>query len=276
MAKEANDDEQLHDITSFDDFDGQIMTHLRDCPDGGTHTTMFWKFRHGGDAYFTEVPKHLSTITIDEARSSLQRIPDDEIYPKLVGDAGGLTEAATTSIPDDEMFIKRPALHNYDMPGDHQWIGKLLLSEAQIIEHVSKKPHRNIVEYYGCYVVDGRIKGIALKRYQHPLDDYLEKDGAAIEDPESFMQQLESAVSYLHSLGLAHNDVKPSNIMLQADNTPVLIDFGSCQPFGETLITGGTPGWGQEPYHISAKEQDFSALKKMREWLAKPKLKSGA
>lgn len=275
MTEHVNDNRQLHDITSFADFDGQIMTHLRGCPDG-THTTMFWKFRHGGDAYFTEIPKRLSTITINEARSSLRRIPDDEIYPKLAADAGSLTEAPTARITDGEIFIKRPALHNYDIPGDHHWIGKLLLSEAQIIEKVSKNPHRNIVEYHGCYMVDGRIKGIALKRYLHSLDDYLEKDGAAMEDAEALMQQLESAVSYLHSLGLAHNDVKPSNIMRKADNTPVLIDFGSCRPFEETLITRGTPGWGQEPYHISVKEQDFSALKRMRKWLPKPKMRSGA
>lgn len=274
MTAPVTDAGPFYDITSFDDFDGRIITHQRDAP-GDPGTTMLWKFCHGGDAYFTEIPKRMSHITIEEAKSSLQRVPDDEIYPKVAADTG-LTAAAATSIPEAELYLKRPALHLYDIPGDHCWIGELLLSEAQIMERVSKDPHENIVEYYGCHLVDGRIKGIALKRYQYSLDDYFQSDSAALKDPEAFMQQLESAVSHLHSLGLAHNDVKPSNIMLKADTMPVLIDFGSCQPFGATLITGGTPGWGQEPYHISAKEQDFSALKRMREWLARPDPKTGA
>lgn len=57
------------------------------------------------------------------------------------------------------------------------------------------------------------------------------------------MGELASAVSHLHLAGLAHNDLKPSNILLNKDHMPVLIDFGSCRPFGGRLMQGGTPGW---------------------------------
>jgi eukaryotic-like serine/threonine-protein kinase len=37
-----------------------------------------------------------------------------------------------------------------------------------------------------------------------------------------------SAVSAVHRQGVIHRDLKPSNILLRADGTPVLSDFGMC------------------------------------------------
>ena len=55
------------------------------------------------------------------------------------------------------------------------------------------------------------------------------------------MKALESAVAHLHQLELAHNDINPSNIMVR-DGLPVLIDFGSCAPYGGRLQSLGSPG----------------------------------
>jgi serine/threonine protein kinase len=62
-----------------------------------------------------------------------------------------------------------------------------------------------------------------------------------------FVAQLQSAVGYLHSLGLAHNDINPDNIMVK-NGLPILIDFGSCQVFGKHLQSLGTPGWCRETF----------------------------
>ncbi len=40
------------------------------------------------------------------------------------------------------------------------------------------------------------------------------------------MEELESAVSHVQMAGLAHDDLKPSSILLGKDHMPVLIDFG--------------------------------------------------
>jgi hypothetical protein len=44
-----------------------------------------------------------------------------------------------------------------------------------------------------------------------------------------------AGIHHLHSLGLVHNDITPSNIMFEGDGTPVLIDFDSCRKVGESL-----------------------------------------
>lgn len=81
------------------------------------------------------------------------------------------------------------------------------------------------------------------------------------------MRKITSVVYHLHSLGLAHNDLMPLNIIIDSGNDPIIIDFGSCRPFGSTLITGGTSGWMDEDFTISAQEHDESALDKIRIWL---------
>lgn len=73
-------------------------------------------------------------------------------------------------------------------------------------------------------------------------------------------------MDYLHSLGLAHNDINPDNIMVR-DGEPVLIDFGSCQPFGARLQSLGTRGWYDELFFTSEKKHDEFSMRKMREWL---------
>lgn len=52
------------------------------------------------------------------------------------------------------------------------------------------------------------------------------------------MYQLLSGVAYLHRQCLAHNDIKPSNVLIFEDGTVVLSDLGSV---GKLYNDEGTP-----------------------------------
>ncbi|CAG8775528.1 16486_t:CDS:2, partial [Acaulospora colombiana] len=43
---------------------------------------------------------------------------------------------------------------------------------------------------------------------------------------KSWFESLASAVEFMHARGVAHNDIKPANILLSASKTPILVDFG--------------------------------------------------
>ena len=87
-------------------------------------------------------------------------------------------------------------------------------------------------------------------------------------DGAGCMAALRSAVAHLHALGLAHNDINPANVMLDGAGAPVLIDFGSCRPFGERLESTGTPGWMEdEEFATSEASHDEFALGLLQRWI---------
>jgi serine/threonine protein kinase len=200
-------------------------------------------------------------VDIDSLKSNLKRLPDEEVYPAIQ------PHLTTASIPLDESFyVKRPSFVHYeDMMVDGK-LPQLFAEEAGTLDTLRRQPHENIVRFHGCKVTRGRITGLVLDRLLITLEDRL-KDGAREFDKESCMEGITAGVRHLNSLGLAHNDLKPSNIMLNRDDKAVIIDFGSCRAFGETLITAGTRGWIDEDFTSSDLEHDLVALGKLQSWL---------
>jgi serine/threonine protein kinase len=147
------------------------------------------------------------------------------------------------------------------------------MEEAAAMEVLRCQPHPNIVGYHGCQVRRGYITGLVLDWHPHDLESYL-KSGHHIHDNDLFVASLESAIRHFHSLGWAHNDLNPTNVLVAEDQSPILIDFGSARRIGEELSTSrGTKGWidcEMEHYTTSETQHDISALTKIREWLNNP------
>jgi serine/threonine protein kinase len=136
-----------------------------------------------------------------------------------------------------------------------------------------REPHPNIVGYHGCHVRRGYITGLVLDRHPHDLNNYLES-GQMVQNKELFIKSLRSAIEHLHTLGFAHNDLNPSNILVAEDGSPILIDFGSVRKIGEKLPTSrGTKGWidcEMKDDTTSDTKHDLFALNKLRSWLSNP------
>ncbi|KAB5558336.1 kinase-like domain-containing protein [Coniochaeta sp. 2T2.1] len=223
--------------------------------------------------YYGQLNKPKADISFQHATDTLARIPDEEIFPRW---SQGLTlTKAPEELPPD-VFIKRPRLALYDILLEHKVVHILrkgLMEEAEAMEMLRSQPHPNIVGYHGCRVRRGYGTGLVLDRHPQDLKSYL-KSGNTIQDRELFIESLASPIRHLHSLGWAHNDLNPTNVLVAEDKRPILIDFGSARRIGEELSSSrGTKGWidcEMKDYTMSETRHDTSALAKLRTWLSNP------
>ncbi|MGI9261445.1 MAG: serine/threonine protein kinase [Woeseiaceae bacterium] len=123
----------------------------------------------------------------------------------------------------------------------------------QEYEMIAELDHPNIVRIFDLGVSDDHahiameyVPGGDLK--QRIARGILEKD--AVE----YMRQIAGALSQLHAMGILHRDLKPGNIMVRADDTLALIDFGLAKRMRlEQEITGNGEIFGT-PYYMSPEQ----------------------
>lgn len=210
--------------------------------------------------FFGEAPIRKKALSLMDINEALKYVPDEEVYPEAP------PHITTVSVPvNDNVYVKRPKLTNYNAVKGTGLLPKLLLQEAETLELVMRNPHSNIVRYHGCVVKRGRIVGLVLDR--HPVTLQYRLDGPQNFNAKLCINSITSGVQHLHSLGLAHNDLTPMNILIDEHDTPIIADLGSCQPFGKDLITAGTPGWIDEEFTTSERRHDEIGLSKIRTWL---------
>lgn len=124
----------------------------------------------------------------------------------------------------------------------HDGAEDFLLSEAKIMEVLS---HRSIVRYIG-FVRSPRYSVIAMERCAGPTLQKLPVEGSgplAERDALDAMLQLLSAVSYMHTKGVAHLDIKSENVMLRDNPSQAchhvwkLLDFGLSESLGQHVYS---------------------------------------
>lgn len=109
---------------------------------------------------------------------------------------------------------------------------KMFLTE---IELGRKLRHKNIVQVLsadvtdeqGAYLVMQYAPGSSMDHYEY-ADNLL-----PIKKVLSVIEQIANALSYAADLGIVHRDVKPANIILMANGTAKLTDFGCAVPSKE-------------------------------------------
>lgn len=160
------------------------------------------------------------------------RVPEREPSPlpaqigryrvvKLLGEGGfGRVYEGYDDTLKRAVAIKVPRADRLARPEDLQ----AYLREAQTaagLDHPHIVPVYDVghTDEFPLFVVSKRITG-------NPLSERLAKGPVPPVGSAAWVAQIAEALEYAHRQGLVHRDVKPANILLDAEDRPLLMDFG--------------------------------------------------
>jgi tetratricopeptide (TPR) repeat protein len=129
-------------------------------------------------------------------------------------------------------------------------------------EAVARLSHPNIVQIYEVSEHDGK-PFLAL---EYVAGGSLAQQAAGTPQPEReaarLLETLARAVHYTHQRGILHRDLKPTNILLTADGTPKITDFGLAKVLDADTGPTRTETWLGTPSYM-APEQAAADPKKV-------------
>jgi len=106
-----------------------------------------------------------------------------------------------------------------------------MLREAQALARVS---HRNLVMVFDVGTHQGRI-WIAMEYVVgDTLDQWLERERRTWGEIVDAFIAAGRGLAAVHAAGLVHRDFKPGNVLVRADGTVQVLDFGLAAPVGES------------------------------------------
>jgi serine/threonine protein kinase len=99
-------------------------------------------------------------------------------------------------------------------------------NEAQAAANIN---HPNVATVYSVEEFEG-IKFITMEYVEGKTLDRLTPDGGlTLRTFVEWLEPIAHALSAAHKRGIIHRDIKPGNIMISADGTPKILDFGLAQ-----------------------------------------------
>jgi tRNA A-37 threonylcarbamoyl transferase component Bud32 len=174
----------------------------------------------------------------------MDRIGRYKIVRELGRGAMGVVYHAIDPNIGRPVAIKTIALANTRKPEEQERMRERLFREARSAGILS---HPGIVTIYDVEQ-QGDLAYIAMEYVDGPtLDQMLsESRSLAPEQIFSILGQTAVALDYAHQKGIVHRDIKPANIMIAADGTAKITDFGiakitAAEQFTMTGSIVGTP-----------------------------------
>jgi CRP-like cAMP-binding protein len=125
--------------------------------------------------------------------------------------------------------------------GDAPELRARLRREADVLRRLA---HPNVIRVMEVGEVDAALGGgcyLALEWLPQALDRVLRAQFPEPLRPQPALRiarGVAEGLAAVHDAGLLHRDVKPSNVLLRADGTPVLTDFGLATALREQALAG--------------------------------------
>lgn len=160
-----------------------------------------------------------------------------------------------------ELAVRDTNTSVYPVSGEHgeqfNWGLERFISEAQTL---ARFKHPNIVRV--LTILRENNTAYIVMEYEHgvPLHVLL-KDKKILEENElkKMLYPILDGLEEVHKAGFIHRDIKPPNIYIREDNSPVLIDFGSARQslfeYTRTLTTMVSPGYAPFEQYVGKSDK---------------------
>lgn len=102
----------------------------------------------------------------------------------------------------------------------------MLQSERTILRLARQRPHPHIIEP----IDTDQLEGIYLRRYHSLSEDKIPAQHHRIR----WYRDLTDALCHIHSLGIAHADIRIDNVLLDEYYRAILCDFSAANPLGQS------------------------------------------
>jgi hypothetical protein len=253
----------------------EVHTHIEAWDeDEFLHTIVL--LREGEQWYYAETERRCGTHKdrINPKQLQLTPVPAVNIFPQFpphLTEAGADTNRPGFTPDPEKCYTKHPTtdLLGWGVKKSLTVPSNLLINEAQVYETLKKNPHPNIAQYHGCNFKEGRITSLCLVKYKKTLWERVNMDPRPF-DIDNIMRGIWAGIDHLHSLGLIHCDMKPDNVFMEDDDTPIIGDFDACCKEGERLGEKlGTPGWTVEDFKWARRQNDAYGILRIEEWLVR-------
>jgi serine/threonine-protein kinase len=185
---------------------------------------------------------------LPEMQRTLERVEGMRIGPyRVLSELGrGGMGAVYLAVRDQPGFTQKVALKLIKRGMDTDEIVRRFLAERQILASLT---HPNIARLFdGGSTPDGRPYFVMEYVQGQSITAYTEKNKLSLEDRLQLFLRVCRAVQHAHQRLVVHRDLKPPNILVDAEGEPKLLDFGIAKLLdpssfaGVTVSTGLVPG----------------------------------
>lgn len=178
----------------------------------------------------------------------------------LATDAAGKQVAIKEYLPNSLALRARgetKPLITADHLGAFRYGMKCFFEEGRALARLS---HPNVIRVLNFFRANETVYMVMEYEHGRTLQEFIQMHQGHISERfiRGVFTRMLNGLREVHTNKLLHLDLKPSNIYLRADNTPVLIDFGAAR---QTLITDQpvlkpmyTPGFASPEHYGSRKD----------------------